>query len=141
MILEGFGEKICKQIDEKLIVFLDEGGVLHEESDPDAEIVSSDQEEPVLTMPKPTNKRAKSSKSPEREAASSKNLSENLSRKESSSKTIDNDEPKKKSKKKAEYVPEFRSGAYAILVTLYNNEMQSKVHFITKFNTFSNPKF
>jgi hypothetical protein len=31
IILEGFGDKICKLIDEKLKSFLDDGGILHEE--------------------------------------------------------------------------------------------------------------
>lgn len=39
LILEGFGDKICKLIDEKLAQFLNEGGVLHEEED-DLEILS-----------------------------------------------------------------------------------------------------
>ena len=29
IILEGFGDKICKMIDEKLNKFLDDGGILH----------------------------------------------------------------------------------------------------------------
>ena len=30
IILEGFGEKICKYIDDKLTLFLRDGGILHE---------------------------------------------------------------------------------------------------------------
>ena len=32
IILEGFGDKICKQIDEYLRKFLNEGGILHPET-------------------------------------------------------------------------------------------------------------
>jgi len=38
-----------------------------------------------------------------------------------------NEPKKKKSKSVKEYIPEYRSGAYALLVTLYKNEASQEV--------------
>jgi hypothetical protein len=52
-LLEGFGDKICKSIDEKLKSFLKDGGILHEE-----EILDSSSDETVREeiAAKPSNK-------------------------------------------------------------------------------------
>ena len=70
LILEGFGDKICKQIDEKLKSFFDDGGVLHEkdsdefvisDSDSDQDIVSVQAKRPVL-ISKPIEPKVSNSK-------------------------------------------------------------------------------
>ena len=149
IILEGFGDKICKLIDEKLRPFLDDGGVLHEEEF--VQDLDSDAEEVVST--KKTSKKTFKYKSCqaandddeiatieiESESCSSKYksstfaFSTNQTKKStisSSSTSKQADEPADKCnrKNKKKYVPEIRSGPYALLVALFNNESNSQVN-------------
>ncbi|CAF0906643.1 unnamed protein product [Brachionus calyciflorus] len=161
IILEGFGDKICKLIDEKLEAFLREGGQLHEEED--LEILSDceievEEEKQVKSKPKKSNKKNKedeiqeetitkssnyesirakypsllkqSNKEPKKSAPKCDSWTRNSSDDEDVDK--DQDEPVTKSKtvkktsRSKEYMPEFRSGAYAILITLLKNEEENK---------------
>lgn len=51
IILEGFGDKICKQIDEKLKSFLDDGGILHEKDSEELILSDSESDQDVVAAP------------------------------------------------------------------------------------------
>ena len=147
IILEGFGDKICKLIDEKLRPFLDDGGVLHQ--DEYVQELDSDSEQVVSN--KKTSKKTCKYKSScqviddddeiatieiESESCSSKYktstfaFSTNQTKKStilSSSKQADEATDKCNRKNKKKYVPEIRSGPYALLVALFNNESNPQV--------------
>lgn len=151
IILEGFGDKICKIIDEKLEVYLKEGGQLHD--DEDIEILDecendarSDEE-----SKKPRAKKSKKKTSEEQtenecndncldldsirskypnllKSSNSKtriNKTKSWSRNSSDEEqelTENTKKAKKTTTRSKEYLPEFRSGAYALLITLLKNE-------------------
>lgn len=149
VILEGFGDKICKLIDEKLEVYLKDGGKLHQ--DEDIEILDeceNDIQYEQELMKSKTKKNMKKinnivddetrNNCSDLDSIRSKypNLLKSSNSKERVGKTKSWDrnssdeeqvlaEPIKKAKKNSrtkEYVPEFRSGAYALLITLLKNE-------------------
>lgn len=173
IILEGFGDKICKQIDEKLKIFLDEGGVLHEDDDiidlnsdcdtnsNDNEIIISDSGERSSSIvdkyKKPKNAPISDNISKKKITQSKNILEDNDSEldddlvsldvpsgsKSSSSSTLlkqinvnsdkrcESESVKNKSKSK-EYLPEPRSGPYALLITLLKNESKTEVCTLIK---------
>lgn len=167
VILEGFGDKICKSIDEKLKSFLDDGGILHEV---DLLNSSSDSscEEAVTITKKTSNKTSAKSRqvavvdvdddndliSVEKENTSnivlnSKATNSIINIGEKNKATNDSDHEKQNASKRAKtaegssgkktYIPEFRSGPYALLVALFENETESSVSLkeleINKFKT------
>jgi hypothetical protein len=168
IILEGFGDKICKMIDERLKNYLADGGILLHDTDEfefadddndekQPESVScglsnnnrstdrsasncvniseeNDSDDSVLAsieanMPNENFLKTKNkAKANNTKAKSNKKHSGEISPKNDLNQTSDssmsnkraNKKPNKKTNKN--YVPEFRSGAYALLVTLYDNE-------------------
>ena len=164
LILEGFGDKICKLIDDRLKTFLQEGGILHE----DISSIDVEDEDPnPLKNTKKTNKKAirdfhddqddeediasldfishsKTSNSsrpllnliPKKNTTIPKknNITEE-SHDESNSKSSQATGKKTKVASGKEYIPSFRSGPYAILVALVENQ-KSDVNFCTKINLF-----
>jgi hypothetical protein len=197
IILEGFGDKICKMLDEKLKPFLDEGGVLHESNnDENVELIDDDYNKQAAyseaTSKSKSKKLSKSNKNcdfvclddedddqstselpntylkqiqAEKSTSSSKLIlmgkksksdvpkSSKSSKKDNTSNRLNNEsddfredddsglnEKNKKrskaaasstqSKRTKEYVPEFRSGAYALLITLLNHENENRVKIL-----------
>lgn len=160
IILEGFGDKICKQIDERLKSFLDEGGILHEPDDSillDSDTESDD--DSALVDITPVNSRTKATKTTST-TSSECSAAVNILAGESASALVDKhkarvfsfapssakpkkqqqatatgstsvssegQEPKTARKSNKKYLPEPRTGPYAILITLYNNELQNEV--------------
>ena len=153
IILEGFGDKICKLIDERLKNFLEEGGVLHE--DDSYMVIDDENPNPLIgkksTANKKTTKDFHDNQNEEEEDIGSLDfishsktsnsnrplLSLNSKKKSTSSKKKnidgeDSDESQSTSSqaiaKKTnttrgkEYIPSFRSGPYAILVALHENQ-------------------
>ena len=187
----GFGDKICKSIDDRLRKFLDDGGKLHEEeivelddensnsnddilldeddgyakpqrnankfssmassnayqfnNNDDDELVSLD----VGSYTSSNSNTQKASSSIEKPASKSllninkktgKNKRANMEDHDSddaettkSDKAKETGQAKKKTKGK-EYIPEFRSGPYALLITLYDNQ-KDKVNFFLLKNS------
>lgn len=151
IILEGFGDKICKLIDEKLEGYLREGGKLHE--DEDIEILDEcefdGQDEQQVTKSKTKKKLKKindivvdtdncseldSIREKYPNLLKSSNSKERIGKTKSWSRNSSDDEqvsmesikkPKRNTRTK-EYVPEFRSGAYALLITLFKNEDENE---------------
>ncbi len=161
IILEGFGDKICKMIDEKLKKFQDDGGTLHEdeseESLPNEALNTenfqnkSDLDDQILAtinLPTTSNQEilvkpiSKLTKSQSFEVTSISRPVLNIQSKKKSDNqelTSSQNEPKnKKSKSLKEYIPEYRSGAYALLVALYKNATtQEVITFMFYFIAFA----
>lgn len=122
-ILEGFGDKICQIIDKKLEKFLKEGGKLHEEDEYDHRVAESDQ----YDTPKVKRTVEININQAEREKKSI--FKRKVKDKPKEKENINEDEDKSeeatapKARKIREYLPEFRSGAYAILITLFENKI------------------
>ena len=166
IILEGFGDKICKQIDEKLKTFVDDGGILHEADD--SIILDSDTESdhsdflqditPVNSRTKAAPKNTKKVLTPTESNTIEKNIlegdsgssavnkhkgrvfsfastttktnqpTENRSKaNEVSGNNVSSDKPKIVRKNNRKYLPEPRSGPHALLITLFNNELENEV--------------
>ncbi len=150
IILEGFGDKICKLIDEKLKSFLDDGGILHEEIciSSDESIICQELEVEEIVQTKTSFRATKkpiqtvTCSSTEDELVniepSSKGDSLSLIEKHksrtfsfattASTSTSTAKEPgaaKKTRISRKEYMPEVRSGAYALLITLFSNESEN----------------
>ncbi|XP_066537489.1 crossover junction endonuclease MUS81 isoform X1 [Hoplias malabaricus] len=102
-ILQNFGDGICKILDERLQRHYRENGV-------DASIQSLSRAPSLIPMS--DTKLAP----PKPQPASSKVLS-----KEAGANMVDGDVGKEKNRKKKEYVPQKRSGGYAVLLTLYRH--------------------
>jgi len=150
MILEGFGDKICKLIDERLRTFLQEGGVLHE-SESNIEMIDDDDDNQLISKKVGTKtisdlcedqyqeditshdyisntKKASSSRpllnlNPKKKATTTKkcNINEDESD-EGNAAASQVTSTKTKTSRGKVYVPSFRSGPYAILVTLHENQ-------------------
>jgi hypothetical protein len=150
LILEGFGDKICKLIDERLKTFLQEGGVLHD-SESNIEMIDDDDDNQHISKKVGTKiisdsyedqyqeditsrdyisntKKASSSRpllnlNPKKKATSTKKCDTNEDESdESNAATSQVAKNKTKTSRGKEYIPSFRSGPYAILVTLYENQ-------------------
>lgn len=137
IILEGFGDKICKLIDERLEAFLADGGQLHEEEE-DLEVWCEEDDQPTQPVKASAPKAKKSKKSTvdsdvEEESddgGSRKKFKEKNSEGADESSGLSSQASKASGKRKTsskEYVPSFRSGPYALLITLLNNETAEQV--------------
>jgi DNA mismatch repair ATPase MutL len=131
---KGFGDKICKLIDNKLKKFLDNGGNLHENEDDEED--RGDLSE-ITNRNQSINKKKKNNNQKSSPSSSVKSKSK-LKNKSIDEINLDNDNDniemspssstnkpsilKTKSKKSKEYLPEYRSGPYALLITLLNNQ-------------------
>ncbi len=147
--MEGFGDKICKLIDENLQKFLNDGGVLHPPSDEedidiyqnyDNRLSENNSEDDDILAAIDTNAYKSTKKSNDDIAAKYSTLhfsnSQAVSSQKSKSKipksksfndfeleSGESTQAKKKSRSNnKEYLPGFRSGPYALLIALYNNE-------------------
>ncbi len=161
LILEGFGDKICKLIDEKLKSFLDDGNILHEEAtiNSSSDLLTSDeeiQEIPTKTKAKKPIHTITCSSSTEDESVKIDPHRVNILKGDSAASLIEKHKSKTFSfatttssttlisgsnfvsttKKESEvtrnnrnsrkeYMPEIRSGPYALLITLLGNEIES----------------
>lgn len=124
-------------IDEKLDTFLKEGGVLHAESDNEEEY--EDECHSVASQQTETVKITSSRREPKDSTPPKKPTKRSMSKVMNTEATVndeeENSDPKKKkkasqdgnkTKRGKEYMPEFRSGAYAILVTLFHFETENE---------------
>lgn len=134
LILEGFGDKICKLIDEKLEEFLQEGGKLHDEND-DIECYNNMDDENEFNIETNSNPQSTKSLLKINNNKASKENKKKPTKETTATNSIDDESneeavPAKRQRNK-EYLPEFRSGAYALLITLYTNHKNVQVCIYT----------
>ena len=176
-ILEGFGDKICKQIDDNLKDFLAAGGQLHDENvdsgggggggllsaglcriddddedddqlpqadDNDSDVLieydTDDNRQPQATQPTSKSK-ATTTKAPKTSKQQTPTYSEDYSpttqQQSQQSQQSQSTQSGRSKRTQKEYLPEFRTGPYSLLVALFTNEqvdffIKSPTHFFPR---------